>query len=109
MSTPPPVADSVGAARASEKGMKFRKRKLRKPRGLVESAGATGVQAGDLQGLSNLERADSESVAELVAEGKYFEAGVLEGVENAPEPDVAEVRTKEFSEDDVPIEYLQEE
>ena len=88
--------------------MRFRKTKLRKPPGLVEPAGSTGEQAGDLQGLSNLERADSESVAELVAEGQYFEAGVLEGVENAPEPDVAEVRTKEFPEDDVPSEYLQD-
>jgi hypothetical protein len=66
--------------------MKFRKRKLRKPSGVVEAAGATGDQAGDLQGLANLERADSESIAELAAEGQYFEAGVLEGVENAPEP-----------------------
>jgi hypothetical protein len=29
-------------------------------------------QAGDLQGLSNVEEADSESVSELIAEGQSF-------------------------------------
>jgi hypothetical protein len=28
-------------------------------------------------------------------------------VENAPDPDVAEVKTREFPEDDVPSEYLE--
>jgi len=64
-------------------------------------------QAGDLQALSNVEEVDSESVAELAAEGQFFEAGILDGVENAPDPDVAEVKTKEFPEDDVPSEYLE--
>ena len=66
-----------------------------------------GGQAGDLQGLSTVEEVDSESIAELVAEGQSFEAGVLDGVENAPDPDVAEVKTREFPEDDVPSEYLE--
>jgi len=88
--------------------MKSSKGKVRRRSGLVDSEAAAGGQAGDLQGLSNLEEADSESIAELVAEGQSFEAGVLEGVENAPEPDVAEVRTKEFPEDDVPVEYLED-
>ena len=88
--------------------MKFSKGKTRKNPGFVESELVAGGQAGDLQGLSNHPKADSESVAELLAEGQSFEAGVLEGVENAPEPDVAEVRMKEFPEDDVPIEYLQD-
>jgi len=64
-------------------------------------------QAGDLQGLSNVEEADSESISELIAEGQPFEAGIIEGIQNAPDPDVAEIKTKEFREDDVPAEYLE--
>jgi hypothetical protein len=63
-------------------------------------------QSGDDQGLANSAEADSESVKELVDEGQFFEANVVEGVEDAPEPDVAEVRTRQFPEDDVPPEYL---
>jgi hypothetical protein len=48
-------------------------------------------------------------VRELADEGQYFEAGVIEGVENAPDPDVSEVRTRQVPEDDVPQEYLDEE
>jgi hypothetical protein len=62
-------------------------------------------QSGDIQGLSNLSDADSESVEELVEEGQAFEAEVISGVEDAPNPDAAEVTTKEVSEDDVPPEY----
>ncbi len=62
-------------------------------------------QSGDTQGLSDSPEADSESVAELVEEGQSFEAEVIEGVEDAPEPDVAEVHTREVLEDDVPPEY----
>lgn len=62
-------------------------------------------QAGDLQGLSGVEESDSESVRELVEEGQYFEADVVDAIENAPEPDVAEVKTREVPEDDVPAEY----
>ena len=36
-----------------------------------------GQDAGDLQGLSVAEGADSESVEELVDEGNAFEAGVV--------------------------------
>lgn len=48
---------------------------------------------------------DSESVEELLEEGQSFEAEVLDGVENAPDPDQAEVYTREVSQDDVPGEY----
>jgi hypothetical protein len=68
----------------------------------------SGVQSGDLQGLSNEERADSESVDELLEEGNAFEADVVAGVENADDTDVKEVRTHEVPEDDVPGEYLDE-
>ena len=59
-----------------------------------------------MQGLSNRERADSESVDELLEEGNAFEAGIVEGVEEADDADEKEVRTREVPEDDVPDEYL---
>jgi hypothetical protein len=62
-------------------------------------------QSGDTQGISAAVRTDSESVEELLEEGQSFEAEVVAGVENAPEPDESEVRTKEVPEDDVPDEY----
>lgn len=63
-------------------------------------------QSGDLQGLSRVEQADSESVDELVEEGNLFEAGAVAGVEAADDADEKEVHTHEFPEDDVPDEYL---
>ena len=66
-------------------------------------------QSGDTQGLSDLEEAGSESVEELVEEGQFFEAELIGGVENAPDADEGEVRTKQVPEDDVPTEYLREE
>jgi hypothetical protein len=63
-------------------------------------------QSGDLQGLSRLEAADSESVEELIEEGNAFEADVVAGVESADDADEKEVRTHEVPEDDVPGEYL---
>ena len=71
--------------------------------------GRSGAQSGDLQGLSRLEAADSESVDELVEEGNAFEADVVAGVESAGDADEKEVRTHEVPEDDVPGEYLDEE
>ena len=68
----------------------------------------SGGQSGDLQGLSNSAGADSESVDELLEEGNAFEAEVVAGVENAPDTDRGEVRTREIPEDDVPEEYLDE-
>ena len=64
-------------------------------------------QSGDTQGLSNAEGADSESVEELVEEGQDFEAGVVAGVEDADAAQ-GEVRTKQVREDDVPLEYLEQ-
>jgi hypothetical protein len=62
-------------------------------------------QSGDNQGLSDVADADSQSVEELAEEGQAFEAEAIEGVENAPDADVAEVHTKQVPEDDVPPEY----
>ena len=64
-------------------------------------------QSGDTQGLSDVAEAGSESVEELIEEGQFFEAEAISGVEGAPDPDVAEVRTKQVPEDDVPSEYLE--
>ena len=66
-------------------------------------------QSGDLQGLSRVEEADSESVDELIEEGNAFEADVVSGVERAGNEEGHEVRTHEVPEDDVPGEYLDEE
>ncbi len=65
----------------------------------------TGGQSGDIQGLSSIEGVDSESVRELAEEGQDFEAGIVDAIENAPDPDVSEVKTREVPEDDVPDEY----
>lgn len=64
-------------------------------------------QSGDTQGLAAESLVDSESVEELLEEGQSFEAEVLDGVENAPDPDQAEVYTREVIQDDVPDEYHQ--
>jgi hypothetical protein len=69
----------------------------------------SGEQSGDLQGLSRIEAADSESVDELIEEGNAFEAEVVSGVESAGDPDGKEVRTHEVTEDDVHGEYLDKE
>ena len=69
-----------------------------------EGLGArSGGQSGDLQGLSNLAGANSESVDELLEEGNAFEAEVVKGVQDAG--DEGEVHTHEVPEDDVPGEY----
>jgi len=68
----------------------------------------SGEESGDLQGLSDVESADSESVDELLEEGNAFEAGVVSGVEEADRRDEKGVRTREVPEDDVPQEYLDE-
>jgi hypothetical protein len=73
------------------------------PEGL---GGQSGEQSGDLQGLSNVQVADSESVDELLEEGNAFEADVVKGVEDAGDADERDVRTHEVPQDDVPGEYL---
>lgn len=74
------------------------------PRGVGAGSEAAG-QSGDVQGLSEIADADSESVEQLVEEGQAFEAEVISGVEDAPDADQGPVRTKEVSQDDVPGEY----
>jgi hypothetical protein len=95
---------------------KAAKKSTRKRRGRAAAAFSinrpdlrSGGQSGDLQGLSNVESADSESVDELLEEGNAFEADVLTGVERAGDRGEREVHTQEVPEDDVPGEYLDEE
>ena len=76
---------------------------------VLEGQRARGGQSGDLQGLSNIEGADSESVAELIEQGNAFEADAVSGVEHAGDTDEKEVRTHEVPQDDVPGEYLDKE
>ena len=68
-------------------------------------AAAAGAGGGDFGGASVVENVDSESADELLEEGQTFEAGIVSGVENAPDPDQGEVRTREVPQDDVPEEY----
>ena len=74
---------------------------IRQGVGLSETAG----QSGDIQGLSDVEDVDSESVRELAEAGQDYEAEIVDAIENAPDPDVSEVKTREVPEDDVPEEY----
>jgi hypothetical protein len=74
-----------------------------KPRALRARAGAGG---GDFGGVSTAESVDSESADELLEEGQAFEAGIVSGVEDAPDADEGPVKTREVPEDDVPEEYL---
>jgi hypothetical protein len=60
------------------------------PTGLGPNAAG---QSGDIEGLSTVATGNSESVADLVEEGQDLEAEKVSGVENAPDPDEAEVTT----------------
>jgi hypothetical protein len=72
-----------------------------------ERRASSGGQSGDMQGIAGMADVDSESVEQLLEEGQTFEAEAVSGVENAPDPDQAEVHTREVPEDDVPEEYLE--
>jgi hypothetical protein len=76
-----------------------------RPKARSARVGASGGGGGDYSGLSPVEGADSESPRELLEEGQTFEAGIVQGVQNAPNADEGEVRTREVPEDDVPLEY----
>ena len=69
-----------------------------------DEKGVFSVQDGAIR-VSGGAGIDSESVTELLEEGQTFEAEAVSGVENAADPDVSEVVTHQFPEDDVPGEY----
>ena len=76
---------------------------------LLKKSGEVRIQPaslGTLRAYRTSQKSDSESVMELLEEGQSFEAEVIGGVEDAADPDVAEVHTRQFPEDDVPSEYL---
>ena len=78
---------------------------VRRKRNRDEQSPDAAGQSGDIQQLPDVPEADSESVEELVEEGNAFEADAIKGVEDAEDPDVSEVTTREVPEDDVPPEY----
>jgi hypothetical protein len=104
------VSKKAAAKKPSRKkpARKSSKRLGRRPYSLNDPQSRSGGQAGDLQSVSNMETADSESVDELLDEGNAFEAGAVLGVEDAENADESEVHTHEVPEDDVPSEYLDE-
>jgi hypothetical protein len=110
--TKAPTQRKVGAKKklASRKPSRKESRSVKTEPFLSEEVVArSGRQSGDLQGLSHVESADSESVNDLLEEGNAFEADVVAGVEEADASDEKEVRTHEVLGDDVPGEYLDEE
>jgi hypothetical protein len=106
------VRKTVGMLRANKESMKQQKYERRRTDAVGSSreqgdpADSAG-QSGDTQGLPDVAEAGSESVTELLEEGQSFEAEAIGGVEDAPDPDVSEVHTKQVPEDDVPQEYLE--
>jgi hypothetical protein len=94
---------------ASKKPTRQRRGRAESPFSVNRPESRSGGESGDLQGLSNIESADSESVDELLEEGNAFEADAVKGVEDAGDFDEREVHTHEVPEDDVPEEYLDEE
>ncbi len=65
---------------------------------MLEGGGDEGAKgpdsagmSGDVEGLDGEAEASDESVEELVEDGQYFEAEVVDGVENAPDADEGEV------------------
>ena len=114
--TKKPVKKAKPALKKALKKVPAKKTAKKRPRGKAESVelvgyrrkglgSLTGGQSGDIQGISNRPGIDSESVTELLEEGQTFEAEAVSGVENAADPDVSEVVTHQFPEDDVPEEY----
>ena len=92
----------VGRSRQAAMGSQNVETVQMKPRALRARAGAGG---GDFGGVSTVESVDSESADELLEEGQAFEAGIVSGVEDAPDADHGPVKTREVPEDDVPEEY----
>jgi hypothetical protein len=93
---PSPATKEIATAKPASRNPSGRQESSRygvdeaRPKGLgYRSAGLSG----EVEGLSNVADADSESVEELIEEGQAFEAEVVSGVEDAPDPDEAEVTT----------------
>ncbi len=96
----PVVEPTSGSASSSLDPRRVGRLQLRNPRKQNREE-----QIGDLQGISLEDRADSESVGELLEEGQTLEAEAVKGIEDALDADQGEVRSHEVPEDDVPREY----
>ena len=110
------VKKAKSALKLAPKKSPKKKAAKKRPRGKADSSeligykqkglgSGTGGQSGDVQGISSRGAIDSETVTELLEEGQTFEAEAVSGVENAADPDVSEVVTRQLPEDDVPEEY----
>jgi hypothetical protein len=114
---PAPRKKSSRAKKSAPRRKPARRRRVVRARGRAGSPGGitlpvrsgfgpgSGGQSGDIEGLPGVADADSESVEELAAEGQDFEAEIVDAVENAPDPDESEVKTREVPQNDVPGEY----
>jgi hypothetical protein len=104
------VASKRTVAARTRRVSNTRARAKKRPSSRFSQSQRTNMMSGDAdsQGLSTVERSDSESVGELLDEGNAFEAGVVSGVERADDADEKEVRTRQIPEDEVPEEYLDE-
>jgi hypothetical protein len=60
-----------------------------------ELASDSAGQSGDAQGLSQIADVDEESVEELAETGQAYEAGVVEGVEDAGDHPERPAHTRE--------------
>ena len=69
-----------------------------------KKGGAAAGQSGDLQGLPEQEEVNSESVRELAEEGQYYEASVVDSIENPPSSD-APLQPRVRPENDLASEY----
>src|SRR5487761_58945 len=111
----PRKKSAAGARKAALKNKAARRERL--SRGMRSSGNDIAVmrkgpgsgsagQSGDIQGLSDVETADSESVRELVEDGQDYEAGIVDGVENAPDADQGEIKTREVPLNDVILDKI---
>jgi len=69
----------------------------------------SGGMSGDVEGLDDEAEASDESVEELVEDGQYFEAEVVDGIENAPDADEGEVVVHERPETPMDRENISDE
>jgi hypothetical protein len=83
--------------------MRKRKNEDRLQSAEVDLGAGSAGQSGDLQGLP------SDEATKLLEEGQSFDAGVVSGIENAPPADEGAIKTRQVPEDDVPLEYLDDE
>jgi len=77
--------------------------RTRKPN--PEAGPGSAGQSGDTQGPPEQEDVENESVRELAEEGQYFEASLVDAIENAPLADEGAIRPHRRPEDDLPPEY----